>query len=299
MLRHLAAAAAVTLAACRPAPPATPATSPELDARLARIEERLDRLTANLGEVDAAAVPATPDIRLMRVEQQLAKVVDFLKKAVPPTLDSDRTYAIPVDPLDPVLGPAGAAVTLVEAYEYLCPYCAMLEPTLEDLRRRYPRDLRVVSKHFVIHGEPAKPTGKAACAAARQGKFAAMHAALWKAIWPEQGQIEREQATEAAVEKLAKDAGLDMKRYRTDVAGPCNAWIDSAQATLSKFGAGGTPSFWLNGRPIEARNADELARLIDAELARVKASGVKPAAYYQDVVMAKGEPEAVMTSPFD
>src|SRR5262245_49727156 len=145
MLRRLLLATALAAAlgaACRPAPPATPK---DVEDRLARIEERLDRLTGVNDDGAGDEMPATADIRLLRVEQKLEKLVSFLKEAVPPTLDKDQTYAIPIDSLDPVLGPADAAVTLVEAYEYLCPYCAMVEPKIDELRKKFPKELRTVS----------------------------------------------------------------------------------------------------------------------------------------------------------
>lgn len=283
-------------AACRPAPTTTPA---DVDARLLRIEEHLLRLTGVI-EASPDRTSMTPDQRLVRVENQLDKVITFLKTAVPAKLDESKVYALPIDPLDPVVGPPTAAVTVVEAYEFLCPYCAMVEPTLDELRARYPTDLRVVSKYYVIHGEPAMPSGKAACAAARQGKYAAIKDRLWKSIWPTAGEAAvREQATAEAVARTAKAAGLDMKRYQADVDGVCSEWLTRSGATMQKFGAGGTPSFWINGRPFQTASRDEFAGEIEAELARVKASGVAPAKYYEQVVMAKGEPEAVMVSPFD
>lgn len=259
----LLAAAAAAAAACRPAPPVAPS-----DERIARLERRLDKLIA------------------------------YLEDVVPPTLDDTVTYAIPVDPLDPVLGPATAPVTLVEAYELLCPYCAQVAPTIDELRRRYPADVRVVSKYYVIHGEAAVPAGKASCAAARQGKYAPMKQAMWGAIWPEDGAPDREQATAAAIDALAQKVGLDMDRFRADVAGPCATWLEATQAVLGQFGAPGTPAFYLNGRYVQAKTVDDLVALVDAELARVRGSKVAPARYYADVVMATGKPRAVMVSPF-
>lgn len=296
MFRSAAFLLVLAAAACRPAPTTTPA---DVDARLLRIEERLVRLA---GVIEAAPdrTAMTPDQRLLRVENQLDKIITFLKTAVPAKLDETKVYALPIDPLDPAVGPATAAVTVVEAYEFLCPYCAMVEPTLEQLRARYPTDVRVVSKYYVIHGEPAIPAGKAACAAARQGKYAAIKDRLWKSIWPTAGEpAVQEQATADAVARTARAAGLDMKRYQADVDGVCREWLSRSAATLQKFGAGGTPTFWINGRPFQAAGVDEFAGEIEAELARVKASGVAPAKYYEQVVMTQGEPEAVMVSPFD
>ena len=295
-----AAAVALSLVACRPAPGG--GGGAELAARLDRVEARLDIITKTLGgETTPDGPPASDAVRMTRVEAKLGKIVGFLKQAVPPEVDDNRMYAIPVDPDDLALGPADAAVTIVEAFEYLCPYCAMVETTVDALRARYPKDVRVVQKYMVIHGDPARPPGLAACAAARQGKLAALSPALWAAIWPAAGQVDRAQAEVAAVEQAAKAAGVNLTRYRADVADPgaCTAWMQRSAKTLEQFGAGGTPSFWINGTPFDGRDLDAFAEAVEAELAAVKASGVAPGRYYQDVVLAKGEPAAVMISPFD
>ena len=290
---------AALLASCRPA------AAPTDPARLSQIEERLERLELALTQAvtGADAKPATPEARLIRVEHRLDRLLAFLKQAVRPELDTSVTYAIPIDPSDPVLGPRDAKVTIVEAYEFLCPYCAMIAPTLEQLRARYPKDVRVVSKYFVIHGAPAEPAGRAACAAAKQGpaKYAALEKALWAAIWPEAGKPPaKERATEAEIEKLAKAAGLDVARFRADAGGAdCRGWLTRSGDVLQRFGAGGTPSFYINGRSVSAGGLEDLAAVVDAEIDRVDASGTPAARYYEDVVLRTGAAEARMISPFD
>ena len=94
---------------------------------------------------------------------------------------------------------------------------------------------------------------------------------------------------------------MNLTRFRADVADPgaCTAWIERSAATLTQFGAGGTPSFWINGKPFDGRDLDAFSDAVEAELAAVKASGIAPGRYYQEVVLGKGEPAAVMISPFD
>ena len=110
----------------------------------------------------AAAPSGNVEERLARVERRLDKVVDILEQAMPPNEpDPDGTYAVPIDPVDPVQGPADAKVTIVEGFEFLCPYCYMVNPTVEQILQKYPKDVRLVSKYLIIHGPPAIP---AACA---------------------------------------------------------------------------------------------------------------------------------------
>ena len=294
------------LAACRPAPAERPQAlhSSDLELQVAALEQRLSMLEKLLGAREAAAssgepLPADSIERVARLEQRLDKVIGFLRQAVRPEVDTTQVYAIPVDPLDPTMGPADAPITLIEAYEFLCPYCSMMQPTIDKLRAAYPTTLRVVSKYLVIHGPPALPAGLAACAAGRQGKYDAMSARLWPAIWPTPNAPDRSQAEEAAVEQQAVAIGLDLKRYRADVAGPCTRWIEDSAAVLDRFGVSGTPTVIINGRYIEERDYAGLKAAIDAELSRVRTSGVPAARYYRDVILAKGKPAAVMISPFD
>ena len=301
-------ALALAATACRAAPVAAPSSGAAADdptVATVAIDARLDRIEAALAELtgDTAGKLATPEARLARLEQRLDKVTGFLKQAVRPELDATKTYAIPVDPLDPVIGPADAKVTIVEAYEFMCPYCAMVAPSLDALLQGYPREVRLVSKYFLIHGERAMPSGVAACAAAKQGKYPAMKKALWASIWPKgEGHQSSEQAlTAEGVEKIAKQVGLDLKRYRDDLAA-CGTWVERSGQTLQQFGAGGTPTFYINGKSVGGQSAEDLRALIDAEITKVDAAvsaGVKPGRYYTDVVLKQGEAQAVMSSPFD
>ncbi len=295
-------------ASCRPAPPAAPAPATgAVELRMTALEGRLALLERMLAGRDAPVgsstpLPADAAERVTEVERRLDKIVGFLRQAVQPQLDTSQVYAMPIDPLDPTLGPADAPVTLVEVFEFLCPYCSMVEPTLERLRSEYPTTLRVVSKYMVIHGQVAVAPGIAACAAGRQGKYAPFKAALWAAIWPSTGgSADRSEVEPTALEDHARTAGLDLKRYRADIAdgGACASWLSTSAPMLEHFGIGGTPTVLLNGRVVEDRDYAGLKAAIDAELGRVSASGVASARYYRDVVLAKGHTAAVMISPFD
>ena len=92
--------------------------------------------------------------------------------------DRAKTYSMPVDN-DPVDGPADAKVTLVKAYDYACPYCEKVRGTMDDLRKKYGNDLRVVFKQFVVHPQIATAPALAVCAANKQGKFLQMDQLLW------------------------------------------------------------------------------------------------------------------------
>jgi protein-disulfide isomerase len=247
-----------------------------------------------------ATAPAAPagnvEERLARVERRLDKVVDILEQALPPAEpDPDGTYAVPIDPVDPVQGPADAKVTIVEGFEFLCPYCYMVNPTVDQILQKYPKDVRLVSKYLIIHGPPAIAPGMAACAAAKQGKFKEMKAALWGHLFKMDGDrpnVQPDQAEEANLEKMASEAGVDVAKMKTDMDS-CQSWLESSKSTLGPFGVNGTPAFFINGRYVNgAQPFEELDKIIQEELAKadkVIADGsVKPADYYAKQIVGKG-----------
>ena len=95
-----------------------------------------------------------------------------------PQPDAAKTYSVPVDG-DPFEGPTDAKVTLVKAYDYACPYCEKVGTTMEELRKKYGNDLRIVYKQFVVHPQVAMAGALASCAANKQNKFVELDHLLW------------------------------------------------------------------------------------------------------------------------
>jgi protein-disulfide isomerase len=238
-----------------------------------------------------APPPATldHDERLAHLERRLDKVVAALDQALGPAEpDPASTYAVPVDPQDPTEGPRDAKVTIVEAYEFLCPYCYMVNPLVEQIRAKYPNDVRVVSKYLVIHGAPAVTAGTYACAAAKQGKFTEMKTALWNHLWKtDSGQPQAQPDQVASLDAVAASLGLDHDKLARDRE-ECQQWFASSQRELGAIGIHGTPSFLVNGRPLRERSLAAFDRLVSEELARANNSKVAAADYYDREIVAKG-----------
>jgi len=258
---------------------------------------------AGAGASASASAPIPKDVegRIARLEKKLDKIAGFLKTAVRPELDTKQTYAVPIELNDPVIGAKDAKVTIVEAYEFLCPYCSMVAPTMEQLLADYPNDVRIVPKYMVIHGAPALPPGLAMCAAGRQGKAAEMQKALWTSIWPAPGQPSvKEKATSEAIAETAGTLGLNVEQFKADMNGKeCQDWLTQSGKTLQQFGAGGTPAFYVNGKFVQAGDTSAFKKVVEDEIKAVNESGIPAGQYYDKVVMAKGQKAAVMTSPFD
>src|SRR5579872_7257812 len=81
------------------------------------------------------------------------------------------------DPNAPVLGNRLGDVTLVEFFDYRCPYCRQVGPFLESLIRN-DKGVRIVEKQFPILGPASVYAARVALAANKQGKFQQFHDAM-------------------------------------------------------------------------------------------------------------------------
>jgi protein-disulfide isomerase len=230
-----------------------------------------------------------PDERLARVERRLDKVIAVLDQAMGPAEpDPASTYAVPVNELDPIEGPRDAKVTIVEAYEFLCPFCYLANPLIDQIRAKYPNDVRVVSKYMVIHGAPAATAGAYACAAARQGKFVEMKNEIWSRLWKmENGRPQAQPDQIAGLEAVATSLGLDRGRLTKDLE-TCQGWLQSGSRELGAVGVNTTPTFLVNGRPLRDRSFAAFDDLVAKELAKANQSGVAAAQYYEREIVGKG-----------
>jgi len=195
--------------------------------------------------------------------------------------DPTAVYAVPIAG-EPVYGSPQAKVTLVMCGEFSCPYCRRAWDTVDELQRKYGADLRVAYKSFVVHPKYATYMARAGCAATHQGKFRQLADLMWSQAY------DTHQFEHAHIDDLAKQAGLDMTRYRADLTGE----VDHDQAELSALGVNATPTFYINGRVIAgAQPIESFTTIIDEELLKATeeiANGVRPESYYDLEVLGKG-----------
>jgi protein-disulfide isomerase len=140
------------------------------------------------------------------------------------------------DPEVPVIGNANGDISIVEWFDYNCPYCRKVAPEVRQVVQDDGK-VRLVLKDWPILGEVSKLSARLVLAAKYQDKFLPAHEALI-------GVSSR--LTESRVAELLAGAGVDMDRLKRDVAANAKA-ID---ATLKRnndqalaFEFRGTPSF--------------------------------------------------------
>jgi protein-disulfide isomerase len=186
----------------------------------------------------------------------------------------------------PSYGQANAKVTMVMALDFACPFCRRAYDTVEELRRKYGNDLRVVYKAMIVHPKQSTYPALAACAASHQGKWHELADLLWTKSF------DAADFSDATIDKLAGEARLDLARYHRDITGSCAQEIKDEQAQMTRLGVSGTPTFYINGRFLAgALPIEKYQTLIDEELAKASSaiqSGVRPERYYDQEIVAKG-----------
>ena len=231
--------------------------------------KRLDELSQEVKGIDE---------RLQKIETLLA---DILEEEREP--DPAEVYAVPIEG-DPYSGAEHAKVTLVEAFEFACPYCAQSWATIQQLLADYAGDIKVVYKYYVVHQE-AVAAGLAACAAHQQGKFTPMTELIWEKAFAE-GDL-----GVPKLETLAEEASLNLETYRKDLeSDTCISWLRRNYGELEGLGVNGTPAFYVNGRYLSgAQPIENFKKLIDEELAKANTSGIPAESYYQKAVLEAGK----------
>ncbi|MGD0846343.1 MAG: DsbA family protein [Bradyrhizobium sp.] len=140
------------------------------------------------------------------------------------------------DPDIPVAGNPDGDISIVEYFDYQCPYCRKLEP---DLRQVVHDDgkVRLVLKDWPILGPASVTAARMALASKYQDKFIQAHDALIGI---------NSKLTEPRISELLAGAGIEMDRLTRDLAANATA-IDAILARnndqATAFDFKGTPSF--------------------------------------------------------
>ena len=147
---------------------------------------------------------------------------------------SDRASEVFDNPATPVGGNPKGNVTIVEFFDYRCPYCKQVLPALQALLKE-DHGLRFVYKEFPVLGPASVTAAHAALAAQRQGKYEAFHTAMMAA----KGQI-----TEDTIYKVAGSVGLDVDQLKQDMAAPeIEQELKANLALAEALNIRGTPGF--------------------------------------------------------
>ena len=140
------------------------------------------------------------------------------------------------DPEIPAAGNPDGDVSIVEWFDYNCPYCRKIAPEIAQVVQDDGK-VRLVLKDWPILGEVSKITARMALAAKYQDKFMQAHEAMISVS---------SRLTEARARELVAAAGIDMDRLNRDLttnAKAIDAILARNHAQAEAFGFRGTPSF--------------------------------------------------------
>jgi protein-disulfide isomerase len=161
-----------------------------------------------------------------------------------------RKAALEADPHDFVANPQGR-VTVVEFFDYRCPYCKASLPALEDLIA-HNKDVRFVFKEFPILADSDGKIGvslraaRAAMAAAEVGKYTQVHHDL----------MIQKPLDDDGIARALKANGIDPAKAMTTAY---DQHLKDVHELAAAINANGTPAFVVGDHLIEGARMDDLA----------------------------------------
>lgn len=188
---------------------------------------------ARIKELVYEAIRENPDI-IMEAVAILQQREDEAQASATQSILSDQRMALERDPNAPVLGNPDGDVTVVEFFDYNCPYCKRAMTEVQALLEA-DADVRLVYREWPVLGEGSVFASRAALAARAQGKYEEFHWALMGA----RGRVE-----EVSVLRIAGEVGLDLERLKADMQSPeVEEHLATSMQLAQTLGFNGTPSF--------------------------------------------------------
>ena len=188
-----------------------------------------DRIKALVAET----LRENPELVLEALQALEARQAEAQAATAASVLTKERT-TLERDPNAPILGNPDGDVTIVEFFDYNCPYCKRAMPEVNALMAD-DTNVRLVLREWPILSEGSAFAARAALASRQQGKYAEMHDALMTM----RGKVEAE-----AVLRIAGEVGLDIEKLKIDMQSPeVEEHIATSMRLAEALGFNGTPSF--------------------------------------------------------
>ena len=166
----------------------------------------------------------------------------------------------------PVLGNPQGDITIVEWFDYQCPFCKKISPVLDQVLRE-DKKVRLIQKDWPILGDPSGYAARMVLAAKYQSKYEAAHRALI-------GRVGR--LTEAAVDDTLAQAGVDVAKAKADLAAnktAIDALLKRNNDQAEAFGFRGTPAFVVGTFRVPGGLTAEQFKLAIADARKAAKSG--------------------------
>ena len=170
-----------------------------------------------------------------------------------------------IRPYSPILGPAEAPVTIVEFFDPACEACRAFHPVVKDIMAEHGDAVRVVIRYTPFHGAASEEAIRVLEAARMQD----VYVPVLEAVLREQPRWASHGApAPGLILQIAATAGLDAEAARTQMLAPdVVAILNQDRADVETVGIRQTPTFFVNGKPLDPFGEAELRRLVAAEVA--------------------------------
>ncbi|PKP88025.1 MAG: disulfide bond formation protein DsbA [Alphaproteobacteria bacterium HGW-Alphaproteobacteria-17] len=174
-----------------------------------------------------------------------------------------KVAAAPTDifvrPHSPIIGSKTAPVTIVEFFDPSCEACRAFYPVVKQILAAYPKDVRLVVRYLPLHQGAAEAIGILQAARA-QGVLEPVLEALLEA------QPEWHNGDMTGAWSAAEMAGLDVAKAKAMPTAAANAIMEADIADANKLRVKGTPSFFVNGKPLAEFAPEPLYAQVRAEV---------------------------------
>jgi protein-disulfide isomerase len=138
------------------------------------------------------------------------------------------------DPTSPAIGNPKGDITIVEFFDYRCPYCKASAPTIEQLLDS-DKGIRLVLKDYPILGKDSVLASRAALVAAKHGKYGDFYKAMFALKTP---------VDETSTMAVIKAIGLDPVQVKKEMeASEIDVILKRNYELGRAIGADGTPSY--------------------------------------------------------
>ncbi|RJR42026.1 MAG: hypothetical protein C4576_16805 [Desulfobacteraceae bacterium] len=162
----------------------------------------------------------------------------------------------------PFKGPKDAPIVITEFTEFQCPHCAALAPVLRQVHEKYPDQVKIVFKNFLLKNHRfGAMAAAAALAADHQGSFWPFHDRLF-----ENGR----ELSDERIKNISIELGLNQEKFLRDMRHPeTMRRIGRDLEDAQKAGVKGVPSLFVNGRGVRDRSLNGIVAMIEEELRKI------------------------------
>ena len=165
----------------------------------------------------------------------------------------------------PIMGPEDAPVTIVEFFDPACEACRAFYPVIKDIMAEHDGQVRVVLRYTAFHGAASEEAIRVMEAARMQDVYIPVKEAIlqFQPRWASHGE-----PAPGLILGIAEQAGLDIELARVQMMAPQTMGVlNQDRADVETIGVRQTPTFFVNGKPLDPFGADELRALVAAEVA--------------------------------